>query len=440
MSATDKLVEVRDGLIAEADALVATGTDESFTAADTKLEEVRALDARIKTATEVEARAAAIKESQAAAKVSPVGSAVITQEARTYDRDERNSWVKDMINAQIRNEPASWERLRRHAKEDAVESRAGNTTLTSGGEFTPPAYLLNEYAGYARAKRVTANLLKNVNLAEGISSIKIPQITTGTRVALQGGNNASTTTRDIVTAYVTSSVETMAGYSDVSIQEIEQSPINMDSIYVGDLMADYATQLNTAVVGNTAGTSNTLKGLIYEGINAGNSVTWTETTPTAANFIVAAGKALAGIANNRYDNAEAIVMSPSTWYYMSSLVDSNNRPLFAGATSAWNPAFTGADSLGNTQGLVGFYGAGVPIYVDATIPKTVNTSQAPILIAKFSDSYLFESGTKAGVFPDVGSATLTVRFRLYGYVALAHRFDKAVSVITGTGTAVQSGF
>ena len=440
MSASDKLVEVRDALIADADVLVAEGTTDSFVAAETKLEEVRALDAKIKTATEVEARAAAVADAKSKAGVSSVGGAVITKESRTYDRDERNSWSLDLFKAQVRNDQGAWDRLRRHATEDAIESRAGSTTATAGGEFTPPAYLLSDYAQFARAKRVTANLLTNRSLAEGISSIKIPQITTGTKVALQGGNNATATTRDMVTAYVTSSVETAAGYNDVSVQLLEQSPINMDGIIVGDLMADYALAINTAVVGNTAGTSNTLKGLIYDGINSGNSITWTETTPTVANFIVAAGKALSGVANNRFDNAEAMVMSPSTWYYLSSLVDSTNRPIFAQAGTGFNPAFTAAASLGQTQGLVGFYGAGVPVYVDATIPKTVNTSQAPIIIAKFSDSYLFESAQKAGIFPDVGSANLTVRYRLYGYVSLAHRFDKAISVITGTGTAVQSGF
>jgi HK97 family phage major capsid protein len=215
MSATDKLVEVRDGLITEADALVATGTTESFTAAETKLEEVRALDARIKTATEVEARAAAIKDAQAAAKVSPVGSATIISEARTYDRDKRNSWAKDLVAAEGRyNFPGADEaraRLQRHWQEVDKESRSMSTTLTAGGEFSPPTYLLEDYANYARAVSVASNLLTNEVLPDGVSSIKIPQITTGTLTALQGGNNVAATTRDMVTAYVTSSVETAAG-------------------------------------------------------------------------------------------------------------------------------------------------------------------------------------------------------------------------------------
>ena len=448
MSASDKLVEVRDGLITEADALVATGTTESFTAAETKLEEVRALDARIKTATEVEARAAAIKESQASAKVSPVGGATIISEVRTYNANPQSaSWARDLAASQgVYNMSGAEEarnRLARHAKEVDVEARAGNTTATSGGEFSPPDYLLNEYAGYARAVSVASNLLTNMALPEpATSSIKIPKITTGTLTALQGGNNAAATTRDIVTSYVTSNVETAAGYNDISIQLLEQSPINMDEIIFGDLTKDLALLINTQVTGNNNGTSNTLKGLVYQGINTGTSVTWTQATPDSTGLIPALGKALSAVANNRYMDSEAILMSPSTWYSISSYLDTTNRPVFASTSSGFNPVVYGSDAngLAKSAGLVGYYGAGVPIYIDATMPKTVSTNQSPIVVGKFSDSYLFKGAQKAGLFPDVGSSTLTVRFRLYQYVALANRFDKSLAAISGTGTVPTSGF
>ena len=444
MSTSDKLVELRDGLITEADALVATGTTESFTAAETKLEEVRALDARIKTATEVEARAAAIKESQASAKVSPVGGATIISEVRTYNANPQSaSWARDLAASQgVYNMSGAEEarnRLQRHAKEVEVEARAGSTTATAGGEFSPPDYLLQSYAEYARAVSVASNLLTNMALPEpATSSIKIPKITTGTLTALQLGNNASATTRDIVTSYVTSNVETAAGYNDISIQLLEQSPINMDAIIFGDLAKDLALAINTQVTSNNNGTSNTLLGLTYQGINNGTSVTWTQTTPDSTGLVPALGKALSGVANNRYQDAEAIIMSASEWYSVASFLDTTNRPLFATSGFAFNPLVSG-NNLANSSGLVGTYG-GVPVYVDATMPKTISTNQSPILVGKFSDTYLFKGVQKAGVFPDIGSSTLTVRFRLYQYVALAHRFNKSIAAISGTGTVPTSGF
>jgi hypothetical protein len=231
-------------------------------------------------------------------------------------------------------------------------------------------------------------------------------------------------------------------YNDVSIQLLEQSPINMDAIIFGDLTKDLALLINTQVTSNNNGTSHTLLGLTYQGINTGTSVTWTQTTPDATGLVPALGKALAGVANNRYMDSEAIIMSPSTWYSVSSYLDSSNRPVFASTTSGFNPVVVGASgaSLATSSGLVGYYGAGVPIYIDATMPKTVNTNQSPIIVGKFSDSYLFKGAQKAGLFPDVGSSTLTVRFRLYQYVALAHRFNKSLAAISGTGTVPTSGF
>jgi len=82
----------------------------------------------------------------------------------------------------------------------------------------------------------------------------------------------------------------------------------------------------------------------------------------------------------------------------------------------------------------------VPVYVDATLKNAVGTNQSPILVGKFSDSYLFESGVKTRVLPDVLSSNLTVRFQVYGYAALAHRFNKSVSAISGTGTVAPSGY
>ena len=114
------------------------------------------------------------------------------------------------------------------------------------------------------------------------------------------------------------------------------------------------------------------------------------------------------------------------------VVPTANGPFNAGGVNT-NP--------GAPAGLVGTI-QGVPVYVDATMPTNYGTStnQSPIIAGKFSDTYLFESGVKTRVLPDVLSANLTVRFQVYGYAALAHRFNKAVSAVTGTGTVAPSGY
>ena len=447
MSLASKLKEQRDGLAATAEAVLAAEdvTAEALDSVSATHEEIAALDERIATAEKVEARTAAIAESRKEAKVATFGGAVVTREAMTYDRDGKNSFVRDMIGAQLRNDRTSWERLYRHQQEVAVETRDISRTDGAGGDFVPPIYLINEYAEFARAARVTADLVTNMALPAGTDSINIPQITTGTLAAFQSADNTATTTRDMVSSTVTAPVRTISGYENVSIQLVEQSPLagGLDRLVFGDLMADYALQLNTAVVGTGDGTSGTLKGLVTLGTDTTNGIptTWTETTPTAVNGAIAIAKAISKVVTNRYKAAEAIVMHPSMWYWLASQVDGSNRPLVVPVTGA-SQAFNSAGTITNPGAPAGLVGTiqGVPVFIDATVTKTYATNQSPILVGKFSDSYLFESGVKTRVLPDVLSANLTVRFQVYGYAALAHRFNKAVSAISGTGSVAPTGY
>ena len=448
MTLSAKLIEQRDALVAEVETTLAAEdvTAEALDAASAKQEDIAKLDERIATTVANEKRTAEIAESRKESNVKPfAGSATITREAMTYDRDGRNSFVKDMINATLRNDSDSWSRLHRHQAEVAVETRDINRTDGTGGDFVPPIYLTNEYAEFARAARVTADLLTGMALPAGTDSINIPQISTGTLSAFQSSDNSATTTRDLVTSTVTAPVRTISGYENVSIQLVEQSPLSggLDRMIFGDLMKDYALQLNTAVVGAGDGTSGTLKGLITLGADTTNGIptTWTEATPSATGGLTAMAKAISKVVTNRYQDVEAIVMHPSTWYWFMSQVDSSSRPLVVPVAAGPFNANGVVDAPGASKGLVGTM-HGVRVYVDATLPKNygASTNQSPILVGKFSDSYLFESGVKTRVLPDILSANLTVRFQVYGYTALAHRFNKSVSAITGTGTVAPSGY
>ena len=447
MSLASKLKEQRDGLVAEVETTLAAEdvTAEALDAASSKQEEIAALDERIATAEKVESRTAALAESRKASGVATFGGATVTKESMTYDKDGKNSFVRDMIGANLRNDRNSWERLNRHQQEVAIESRDISRTDGAGGDLVPPIYLINEYAEFARAARVTADLVTNMALPAGTDSINIPQITTGTLAAFQSADNTATTTRDMVSSTVTAPVRTISGYENVSIQLVEQSPLagGLDRLVFGDLMADYALQLNTAVVGAGDGTSGTLKGLITLGADTTNGIptTWTETTPSAVNGLIALAKGISKVTTNRFKAAEAIVMHPSMWYWFASQVDGSNRPLVVPVTGA-SQAFNASGTVTNPGAPAGLVGTiqGVPVFIDATLPKTYATNQSPILVGKFSDSYLFESGVKTRVLPDVLSSNLTVRFQVYGYAALAHRFNKSVSAISGTGTVAPSGY
>ena len=80
----------------------------------------------------------------------------------------------------------------------------------------------------------------------------------------------------------------------------------------------------------------------------------------------------------------------------------------------------------------------MPCYLDAAIPAV--STALPAIISSFSDTYLFESGMKTRVLPDVLSANLTIRFQLYGYAAIAARYPAGIAKITGTGMNPVTGY
>jgi hypothetical protein len=107
------------------------------------------------------------------AEASEPGSIVqVRSEPLTYERESRNSYLRDLANANAPGEagsrdPAITDRLQRHAVEmrTIAETRADMTrTDGAGGEFVPPLWLVDQYLPLARAGRVFADLCRGMPL------------------------------------------------------------------------------------------------------------------------------------------------------------------------------------------------------------------------------------------------------------------------------------
>ena len=438
MSMLDNLREARSTAAADAEALLAGEVSaETLDAAEARSTEIADLDSKIATAEALEARTAELKEARSTTAVPTFGSAVVTNEPKTYDERGANSFVRDMIFASTRNDQGSWSRLNRHMDEVRVENRAVGRTDGAIGEFVAPLWLLDAYAGQARAGLATASLFTQQELPANTDSISIPRITTGTSTAFQSADNATVSNTDMATSTVTAPVRTLAGYQDVSIQLLEQSGLSagLDQLVFKDLIADSDRALNTAVLNNADGTSGTIQG-VYNA--AGTSVTWTEATPTGANGQKAIAQAISQIVSARFDRPDYIVVAPATWYWLASSVDSNGRPIVVPTANGPQNASGLVTDPGVAGGVAGSI-HGISVVVDPTM-ALVSTTQSPIIVGKFSDSYLYSSAPKFLVAQDVLSGSLGVRFVMRKYVALAHRYAKSYATITGTGTVKQTGF
>lgn len=415
------LREQREAKMAEARGLLdGEPTPEALETVEARNAEIAALDEQIKSVEETEARAAVISESRASAGVA-IG--VQVSEPSVYSEHSERSYFLDLANAHIRNDQGAWDNLRRHA----AEVRANDRVDGNGGEFVPPAWLTDLYAKTVRPARVTADLLTKLALPAGTDSVNIPRITTGYDVAAQTADGAAITSQDMVTTSVAAPVRTIAGEAILAQQLLDQSPLRggIDQMVYTDLMAAYDYKLNAQVI-QGVGTAGQMTGILN---TAGIGTVSAAGTVAVGSFGTAIAQAISTVAKSRYEGAEAVVMHPSLWYALVGAVDGNGRSLVVPtANGPWN-AIGVNQNPGAAAGVAGTV-LGMPVYLDASIDAV--SSAYPVIVAKFSDTVLMESGPRTRVvLGDTTGSQLQVRFQLWNYAAIAARYPSGIAKVTG---------
>jgi HK97 family phage major capsid protein len=408
-------------------------------------EETAELRARI---TEMESVVTADQEARAEA--AHIGETVDATETRvsvksneiTYRQNGDHSFFKDLLAATApgRFDNEARGRLQRHAEEAAIELRTTpNRNDGQLGELVPPLWMLSRTVGVARPGRVAADLCQtDVALPAGTDSVQIPKISVGTLVGAQT-DNGSVSERDMTSTSVVAPVNTLAGQQRASLQLIEQSPLagGIDQLIFNDLIADWAFKLDDAVL-NGSGTSGAHTGLLTA--TNTTSVVYTATTPTGAGVYAAIAQGISNVARQRYLPADAILMTPSRFYWLAAQVDGNGRPLI---TPAQNGPFNAVGVAGDpvAQGAAGQI-LGLPVYLDSVLPTTASTNQDRIIVGRFQDAVLMEGDVKTRVLYETDAATLTVRFQLWNYSAFtsSYRYGASFAVVSGTGMVSPSGY
>jgi hypothetical protein len=142
MSYLDKVVERRDAVKAEMDAVLEAVASEDRTdltteetaKVDALVTESRTLDEKIEKLTAqatADAKAAEARSAVAEIATPKVGGFKVTKESRTYSPDSDASFFKDAYNAQFKSDYAAQERLARHQREEEIERRDVGTGSTS---------------------------------------------------------------------------------------------------------------------------------------------------------------------------------------------------------------------------------------------------------------------------------------------------------------------
>lgn len=398
--------------------------------------QIRDLEKEIERSGRQDERTAAVAKATAVTEV---------KEPLTYQRHSGVSYFQDFANMQLgRADAAAKERLLRHetdvntSKELRAAFKVGNEYRNldrndgTGGYFVPPLWVMNEWIPLVRAGRSYANLLANKPLPPGTDSINLPKVNSGTAVAIQTADNATISEVDMTDTSVSAAVKTIAGMQGISLQALEQSPLSFDDIILADLAMDYAPKLDQQVISGS-GSGNQVTGVR----NTSGIITITATDATtelskSQTVYKKIGDAIQRIHTQRYASPEVIVMHPRRWQAFCTLFASDGRLAIVPDGAAFNQfgvleRVAPENVVGKLQGL--------PVVVDSNMPTTLGagTNEDVIHVLRASDLYLYESSLRTQVFQETRATSLTVLFRLHGYLAfLAGRYPKSVVEIGGT--------
>jgi len=442
MSYFDKVVERRDAVKAEMDAVLEAVAEENRTdltveeteKVDALVEEARSLDTKIeklKTQADADAKASEIRASVASVATPRVGGTIVTRESRTYSERSDSSFFKDAYNAQFKSDFTAQDRLARHMREEEIERRDVGTAQFEG--LVIPQYLIDLAAPLARAGRPFADFATNkMTLPPSGMTLNISRMTTGSSTAVQVTQNDAVSETDVDDTLLTVNVRTIAGQQDLSRQAIERGT-GIDVFVAADLIKSWHTTLDAQIL-NGAGTAGTIKGLRASG---GNAITFTSTAPTVGLLYPKLADAIQQIQTNSFTNPTHFIMHPRRLAFLLAAVDSTNRPLVVPAANGpMNASGVGAGS--SVYGNSGYQMMGLPIITDANIGTTygTTTNQDEIYVVNAGESHLWEQpGSPFTLRYDAtGAGNLTIKTVVYGYAAYtAERYPLAASIISGTG-------
>ncbi len=441
-----KLEERREGIVSELRGIAEAAeseeraelTEEERVKWTSLREALKELDERLLDLKEEEHRAdvaaQAAKATQDAAERAGVRIEV-GREPLTYREKGPHSFLADAYRAQFRQDAAAQERLARHSREmDEVyrEYRDVGTGAFSG--LVVPQYLVDLYAPFARAGRPFLDVIRNVPLPADGMNVNISKIMTGSDVAAQNGENAAINETNMGNTLLTVPVNTYAGMQDVSRQAVERGAL-IEEVVIEDLLSAYYSRVDAAAIAGD-GTAGTHKGVLAA---AGtNAVTYTDTTPTAAELWPKVADGSQQVAGGIFRGGPThAIMHPRRFGWLMASVDSQGRPLVVPAASGPMNAI-GSGEGPQLYGDTGYQIQGLRIVTDANVPVNLGAgaNEDRIIIVAVRELIFWEDPNAPLQlrFEDVGSGALTVRYVVYGYSAFtAERLPKAASIISGTG-------
>jgi HK97 family phage major capsid protein len=396
--------------------------------------EIEKLDERIEQISDLEIRKA--KAAELAASVdgsvvehrSAAPARVISEEA-TYHERSGNDFLADAIAAEFGGSYEARERITRYQRE-TMEKRDSGTSNFAG--LVVPQYLVSSFAQLRRAGRPTLDISTNQALPAAGMTLNIGRLTTGVTSYVQASENSAPTESSPDDTLLTVNVNTVASMFDLSKQAILRGT-GVETQLLGDAVRSYQTKVDALAL-NGSGSSGEHRGILNtSGINA---TTYTDASPTWAEFFPKLVAAITNISTNFYGGATHIVAHPSIIGCWLRALDTTNRPQFG--NTAGNPMNAAATFDRPAYDMGGLQILGLPVIADANMPTNLGTGtdESAVIVGDFSESYIWEDNGGSPLYvrfeqPDGNIAIRTVVFGFSAYTA--GKYPTAFSAITGTG-------
>ena len=448
MDLLDKLVEKRatagDAMTAICD-LAATEERDLTDTEDENLKALREdadrLDVRCQELREIQLGNAEAAKLRAEVTATPAEADKATEvrvgdEPLTYSERSGTSFFRDLYASQMHHDPSAQGRIARHSSEMDVEQRAAGTTGNYAG-LVVPSYLVQLAAELARAGRPFANLCTPMPLPADGMTLNISRVTTGSSAAIQATENSAVSDTTIDDTLLTVNIATVAAQQNISRQALERGS-GIDALIMADLQSAIATTLDLGCIYGD-GTSGALLGL--NNITGKNAVTYTDASPTVAEFFPKLMDAVQKVNSTRFAGPDLILMHPRRAAWLFSAVGSDSRPIVLPQANVPSNAMGVGPVAG--YGLNGLQIAGIPVVADANISIVggAGSNEDSVFVVRRADMLLFESpGAPSMVRMDqTDGGNLTVKIVGYSMAAAVFgRYPGSISKVSGTGLVAPS--
>jgi HK97 family phage major capsid protein len=340
--------------------------------------------------------------------------------SEVYNERAGHDFMRDLLHNAIPGGSVDARKRVAAYQEEQRDVTGMSAASDAAGSFTIPAYLESIYSRGLHPARPFFEVLPKGGWLDGVNSYNIPAVTTPTAVGTQT-EFADVTEQDIVSEFITSQIQYIAGTQVYSRQIVDQSPLNITDVIVEDLGRALGAAEDVALLSASGGTTPPqVVGLSH--------LSGTHTVPTTGQGITDIYRAITlaktYIEDSRFADPDVLLLHPRMWNdWVGTLFDTTQRPQFAPSANAYNPAgvITSYDAAaGEVAQLLGL-----------RVVTDVNLSSTAVYVLRSADFILWASGPRAIVDPYSLSGNLALRVTLDERIAMICRYPSGVASITG---------